>query len=231
MYKGERVGAIIVAAGESRRMNGLDKLFAPLADKPVIVRTVNLFQTSEFVDDIVLVMSRPNIEVGRQLAKNEGWTKITGVVAGGERRQDSVSSGIKAVKDCPLVVIHDGARPLMPRGLILSGLMAAEETGSAVAAVPVTDTVKVVVEDMLVKDTPPRRFLWSAQTPQVFRHSIIFKAYLDLQQEATDDSSLVEHLGFPVKLFMGSRDNIKITTPSDIIIAEALWRKRGSIEL
>jgi 2-C-methyl-D-erythritol 4-phosphate cytidylyltransferase len=228
MYKSQRVGAIIVAAGESRRMNGVDKLFAPLGGKPVIVRTVNVFQTSEFVDEIILVIAEENKDTVNILVFNEGWSKVSAVVTGGERRQDSVAAGLKSIRDCPWVVIHDGARPLAPRGLILSGLLAAEETGSAVAAVPVTDTIKVVEEDMLIKGTPPRRFLWAAQTPQIFRYAIILKAYLDLEPEATDDASLVERLGFPVKLYPGSYDNIKITTPADITIAEALWRKRGT---
>src|SRR5450759_910900 len=175
MYKSERVGAVIVAAGKSERMNGVDKLYAPLAGKPVIVRTVNVFQTSEFVDEIVLVVSEPNINVVNKFIKDEGWKKVSAVVAGGARRQDSVAAGLKAIHDCSWVVIHDGARPLMPRGLILSGLLAAEETGSAVAAVPVTDTIKVVAEDMLVRETPPRRFLRVVQTPQIFRFAIIYK--------------------------------------------------------
>jgi 2-C-methyl-D-erythritol 4-phosphate cytidylyltransferase len=231
MYKSERVGAVIIAAGESRRMNGVDKLYTPLAGKPVIVRTVNVFQTSEFVDEIVLVVSEPNISAVNKFSKDEGWTKVSVVLAGGKERKDSVAAGLKAIHDCAWVVIHDGARPLVPRGLILSGLLAAEDTGSAAAAVPVTDTIKVVEEDMLVKGTPPRRFLWAVQTPQIFRFAIILKAYLDLEPTATDDAALVERLGFPVKLFMGSYDNIKLTTPSDITIAEALWSKRGAAEL
>ena len=231
MYKAERVGAVIVAAGKSERMNGVDKIYAPLAGKPVIVRTVNIFQTSEFVDEIVLVVSEANISTVNSYIKDEGWKKVTAVVTGGARRQDSVSAGLKAIHDCPWVVIHDGARPLMPRGLILSGLLAAEETGSAVAAVPVNDTIKVVDEDMFVRETPPRRFLRVVQTPQIFRFAIIYKAYLSLEHEVTDDASLVERMGFPVRLYMGSYDNIKITTPTDITIAGVLWSKRGSNEL
>ena len=228
MYKSERVAAVIVAAGESRRMNGVDKLYAPLGVKPVILRTVNVFQTSEFIDEIILVVSEPNLMSVNKLINDEGCTKVSAVVAGGERRQDSVAAGLKTVHDCPWVVIHDGARPLMPRGLILSGLLAAEDNGSAVAAVPVVDTIKVVAEDLMVRETPPRRFLWTVQTPQVFRYAIIHKAYLELEREVTDDASLVEQMGFPVKLFMGSYDNIKITTPTDIAIAEVLWSKRGA---
>jgi 2-C-methyl-D-erythritol 4-phosphate cytidylyltransferase len=231
MYKSERVGAVIVAAGESRRMNGVDKIYAPIGGKPVIVRTVSVFQTSEFIDQIALVVSEPNLTSVNKLIKDEGCTKVCAVVAGGERRQDSVAAGLKALHDCPWVVIHDGARPLMPRGLILSGLIAAEDNGAAVAAVPVTDTIKVVADDMMVRETPPRRFLWTVQTPQIFRFAIIYKAYLGLDREVTDDASLVEQMGFPVRLFMGSYDNIKITTPTDLVIAEVLWSKRGAAEL
>lgn len=231
MYKSERVGAIIVAAGESERMNGVDKLYASLAGKPVVVRTVNVFQTSEFVDEIVLVVTEPNISAVNKFVKDEGWTKVSVVIAGGARRQDSVAAGLKAIHDCAWVVIHDGARPLMPRGLILSGLLAAEETGSAAASVPVTDTIKIVDEDLFVKETPPRRFLWAVQTPQIFRFAIIYKAYLNLEREVTDDASLVEQMGFPVKLFMGSYDNIKLTTLTDIAIVGVLWSKRGAAEL
>jgi 2-C-methyl-D-erythritol 4-phosphate cytidylyltransferase len=231
MYKSERVGAVIVAAGESERMNGVDKLYASLAGKPVVVRTVNVFQTSEFVDEIVLVVTEPNISAVNKFVKDEGWTKVSVVIAGGARRQDSVAAGLKAIHDCAWVVIHDGARPLMPRSLILSGLLAAEETGSAAASVPVTDTIKIVDEDLFVKETPPRRFLWAVQTPQIFRFAIIYKAYLNLEREVTDDASLVEQMGFPVKLFMGSYDNIKLTTLTDIAIVGVLWRKRGATEL
>jgi 2-C-methyl-D-erythritol 4-phosphate cytidylyltransferase len=231
MYKSERVGAVIVAAGESRRMQGVDKLYAPLGGQPVIIRTVRVFQTSEFIDEIVLVVADPSINVIKKFVNDENWKKVSAVVAGGKERSESVANGLRAIHDCAWVVIHDGARPLVPRSLILRGLLAAEETGSAAAAVPLTDTVKVAEEDMLVKGTPPRRLLWAVQTPQVFRYGIIFKAYLDLKPEVTDDASLVERLGFPVKLFMGSYDNIKITTPSDITIAEALWNRRGGGEI
>lgn len=228
MYKSERVGAVIVAAGESRRMRGVDKLYTSLGGKPVIVRTVNIFQTSEFIDEIVLVVATPNIEAINKITRDEEWKKVTAVVAGGPERANSAANGLKAIHDCAWIVIHDGARPLLPRGLILSGLLAAEETGSAAAAVPLTDTIKVAEEDMLVRATPPRRLLWAVQTPQVFRYAIIWKAYLDLNSEITDDASLVEKLGFPVKLFRGSYDNIKITNPSDITIVQALWNQRAA---
>jgi 2-C-methyl-D-erythritol 4-phosphate cytidylyltransferase len=124
-------------------------------------------------------------------------------------------------------MIHDAARPLVTEELIKKGLEAARETGSAVAAVPVTDTIKMADEDMLVQGTPPRGNLWAVQTPQVFRFDIITEAFRKVDYEVTDDSRLVEQLGHKVKLYMGSYDNIKITTPQDLGLAEILWQRRS----
>jgi 2-C-methyl-D-erythritol 4-phosphate cytidylyltransferase len=123
------------------------------------------------------------------------------------------------------VVIHDGARPLVTEELIERGLEAARETGAAAAAVPVKDTIKLVGEEGIVNQTPPRQNLWAVQTPQVFRADIINEAYLRANDDVTDDASLVEQLGYKVKLYPGSYDNIKITTPDDLALAEVLLRK------
>ncbi|MBM2825930.1 MAG: 2-C-methyl-D-erythritol 4-phosphate cytidylyltransferase [Dehalococcoidales bacterium] len=123
------------------------------------------------------------------------------------------------------MVIHDGARPLVTVALIERGLEAARETGAAIAAVPVTDTIKLAGDDQMVQGTPPRHNLWAVQTPQVFRFDIINEAYRQAKYEVTDDATLVERLGKKVKLYMGSYDNIKITNPADLIISEVLWQK------
>jgi len=136
-------------------------------------------------------------------------------------------AGLSRLKDCHWVVIHDGVRPLLTEDLISRGLTEAEETGAAVAAVPVTETIKVAGEDRIVHQTPLRQNLWAVQTPQVFRYPIIAEAYRLAKGEVTDDASLVEQLGYRVKLYMGAYDNIKITTPDDLILAEILWHKRG----
>jgi 2-C-methyl-D-erythritol 4-phosphate cytidylyltransferase len=125
------------------------------------------------------------------------------------------------------VVIHDGARPLVTKELIEGGLKAAQETGAAVAAVPVTDTIKIADDDRIVHQTPPRQNLWAVQTPQVFRPDIIARAYEQANGEVTDDASLVEGLNYKVKLYMGSYDNIKITSPHDLALAEVLLKKHG----
>ena len=223
----QKVGAVIVAAGESQRMGGVDKVMVLLGGKPVLARTVDVFQNCGSIDQIVIVLSEQNLEPGKRLVAGEGWTKVTDVCPGGQRRQDSVVAGLSRLKDCHWVVIHDGVRPLLTEDLIARGLREAEETGAAVAAVPVTETIKVVGGDRIVHQTLLRQNLWAVQTPQVFGYHIIAEAYRKVKGEATDDASLVEQSGYKVKLYMGAYDNIKITTPDDLVLAEVLWHKRG----
>jgi len=215
-----------VAAGSSQRMNGEDKVWALLGGKPILARVVDVFQKCHHIDQIVIVLSQQNIERCRKLVAEQGWTKVTDVCPGGKRRQDSVAAGLKHLKDCRWVVIHDGARPLVSEDLIIRGLTEAKETGAAVAAVPVTDTIKVAGDDSAVQQTLPRQNLWAVQTPQVFRFDIISEAYRQMKDKVTDDASLVEQLGYRVKLYPGAYDNIKITTPDDLIVAGAWWQKR-----
>ena len=220
-----KVGAIIAAAGESRRMNGIDKVFAPLGGKPVLSRVLAAFDGCDFINHIVVVVSENNVEKCRELIAGKKRSRPIEVCAGGKRRQDSVAAGLARLDECDWVVIHDGARPLVTKELIERGLEAAQETGAAVAAVPVTDTIKVAGDDRIVRQTPPRQNLWAVQTPQVFRPGIISKAYQKAAGEVTDDASLVERLGNKVKLYMGSYDNIKITNSDDLLIAEALLER------
>ena len=221
----QKVGAIIAAAGGSQRMGGVDKVLALLGGKPVLVRVVDAFQRCNSIDQIIVVLSKQNLERGQQLVTEQDCTKVTEVCLGGERRQDSVSCGLGRLSNCHWVVIHDGVRPLVTVDLINRGLEAARETGAAVAAVPVTDTIKVAEDNRIVRQTPPRQNLWAVQTPQVFRADIITEAYRKAKGDVTDDASLVEELGYKVKLYMGSYDNIKITTPDDLAIARLLWQK------
>jgi len=222
----QRVGVIIAAAGESQRMGGIDKVLATLDGKPLLARTTQPFQECPLVKQIVVVVSGENEQRCRQLVSGEQWSKVSDVCLGGRRRQDSVAAGLKRLKDCHWVIVHDGARPLVTTDLIERGLEAAKETGAAIAAVPVTDTIKLAGEDNFVQGTPPRQHLWAVQTPQVFRFDIIFRAYEQAKEEVTDDATLVERLGYRVKLYMGAYDNIKVTTPDDLVIAEALWQSR-----
>jgi 2-C-methyl-D-erythritol 4-phosphate cytidylyltransferase len=221
-YGSTKVSAIIAAAGESRRMNGIDKVLAPLAGRPVISYVLAAFDKCQSVDQIVLVVNEKSLKACQKLIAKEELSKPIEVCVGGKRRQDSVAAGLKKLKDCDWVIIHDGARPLVTKDLIERGLEAARETGAAVAAVPVTDTIKLAGDDRIVLETPVRQNLWAVQTPQVFRFDIITKAYRQAEGEATDDASLVEQAGYKVKLYMGSYDNIKITNNNDLLIAEVL---------
>ncbi len=228
MDRKRKVGAVIVAAGESRRMEGIDKLMAQLGGMPLLVRATRPFQQCRLVDQIVVVVSSENRARCRHLVTGGEWSKVSDVCLGGRRRQDSVAEGLKRLDGCDWVIIHDGARPLVTVELIERGVAAVEETGAAAAAVPVKDTIKVVGDDGLVRQTPPRRDLWAVQTPQVFRADIITEACRKMEDDVTDDASLVEQLGYKVKLYMGSYDNIKITTPNDLALARVLLPGQGS---
>ncbi len=221
----QKVGAVIAAAGSSQRMDGADKVFALLAGEPILTRVVDVFQRCNPIDQIVIVLSQPNLGRGKQLVIERGWSKVIDVCLGGRRRQDSVAAGLKRLSNCDWVVIHDGARPLVTVDLINRGLKAAKGTGAAVAAVPVRDTIKMAGDDRIVRQTPPRQNLWAVQTPQVFSIKIITEAYSRADDDVTDDASLVEQLGYRVKIYSGAYDNIKITTPDDLALAGALWQK------
>lgn len=226
MGNSETVNAIIVAAGESSRMGGVDKLFAPLSGKPLLARTIGVFQESPLVDRIVLVVHQKNLAKCRALVAAEGFSKVSEVCPGGRRRQDSVAAGLKHIGDCGWVIIHDGARSLVTADLITEGLKAARETGAAIAAVPVKDTIKEADKDRIVTQTLNREDLWAVQTPQVFRRDLIVKAYRQIDDDVTDDAVLVERMGGKVRLYHGSYANIKVTTPDDLVLAEALWKQR-----
>ena len=225
--KKDKVGAVIVAAGKSERMGDMDKMFASLGGQPLLLRTTQPFQKCSKIDQIVVVVSGEREMQCRHLVTGPVWSKVSDVCLGGRRRQDSVAEGLKRLTGCDWVVIHDGARPLVTVDLIERGLEAVKETGAAVAAVPVSDTIKVSSEDCIVRETPPRQNLWAVQTPQVFSIKIISDAYQNANEDVTDSATLVERLGYKVKLYMGSHDNIKITTPADLSLAEILWQKHG----
>ncbi len=217
----ESVGAIIAAAGRSQRMGGSDKLFAVVGDKPLLAHTLSAFDACRGVDRVVLVLSPENMERGRGLVAEAGFSKVA-VCQGGERRQDSVRNGLEALASCQWVVVHDGARPLVTAALIEQGLEAAKKTGAAIAALPIGDTVKEVDSPDLIARTLSRGRLWAAQTPQVFRYDILRQAHQQAQGEATDDAALVEMLGYQVRVFEGSPRNIKVTTAADLVVVEAL---------
>lgn len=216
-----------MAAGDSRRMGDVDKVFALLGGRPLLAWSVDTCHGCSLIHEVVIVVSERNLGQAQDLVRERGWSKVAGVCIGGKRRQDSVAEGLKELADCDWVIIHDGARPFLSEKLLEEGLEAARETGAAIAAVPVKDTIKVVTSDGSIQETPLRQKLWAAQTPQVFRSDIISTAYSQIKGEATDDASLVEQLGHKVKLYLGSYDNLKITTAEDLAVAEVILRSRG----
>ena len=197
-----------------------------MADKPLLAWSVDLCQSCELVDQIVIVLGERNLALGKELATNRGWSKVVKVCLGGRRRQDSVRLGLEQLKGCNTAIIHDGARPFLTHELISNGLKAVAKTGAASAAVPVKDTIKLSDAQMIVSETLDRKKLWAIQTPQVFSFDIITEAHAKVVEDVTDDASLVERLGHKVTLYRGSYHNIKVTTSEDWILAEAIAKER-----
>jgi 2-C-methyl-D-erythritol 4-phosphate cytidylyltransferase len=220
-----QTGVVIAGAGSSRRI-GKDKVFSSLAGKPLLAWSVDVCQSCELVDQIVIVLNENKLDSGRRLAAERGWSKVVEVCSGGKRRQDSVRQGLDKLKGCDWVIVHDGARPFLTSGLIRDGLAAAKSTGVAVAAVPVKDTVKIGNSDLMVRETLNRKKLWAVQTPQVFCFDIVAKAHEQVKGDVTDDATMVEQMGYKVKLYMGSYGNIKITTAEDLALAEVIAGKK-----
>lgn len=222
-------GVVIVAAGASHRMVGIDKTWATIDHHPVIAHTIAAFEQSPLIDEIVLVVAADRVTQAWQLARHLGYTKVKAVVAGGTRRRDSVYSGLTALhEEIAIVLIHDGARPLVTDVIIAAGLLAVTMTGAATASVPVKDTIKGVDATGIVIDTPNRAQLYAIQTPQVFDRRLILAAHraVDASLDVTDDARLAEIEGHRVCLFAGSYTNLKITTPDDIALVRSLHQGR-----
>lgn len=220
----QKVGAIILAAGGSTRMGELDKVFVPLNGSPLISYSLDVLDSSPHINEIVLVMSANNLSQGCQLVESSGWAKVIDVCIGGERRQDSVRLGLERLSGCQWIVVHDGARPFIGPDLIENGLIAAQQTGAAIPGVPVKDTIKSAGPDMVVSKTIPREGLWAVQTPQFFSYQLLKQAHTEISDDVTDDASMVERIGGKVRLITGSYNNIKVTTPDDLPIAEAILK-------
>ena len=220
------VGAVVVAAGRSRRMRGPDKTFMPLAGRPLATYSLEALNRCPRVDAVVFVVSADAMDQGRRLVDQYNWEKVVAVCPGGERRQDSVRHGLAALPDVDLILVHDAARPCLDQSIIQRGVDKAAKYGAAVAAVPVKDTIKTADGEGVVTGTLDRATLWAVQTPQVFRSSLLQRAHREVHVDVTDDAAMVEALGHEVRLFPGSDENIKVTTPSDVAVAEVLLAAR-----
>lgn len=229
-----KCSAVIVAAGSARRMEGIDKVLAPLGELPVLVHTLYAFQDCPAVEEIVVVTREDLLVEVSRVCKDFAFDKVTKVVVGGAERIHSVQAGLREVSpQAELIAIHDGARPLVPQEVIREAVFAAAATGAAAPAVPLTDTVKRAEEGRTV-ETVDRSTLWAVQTPQIFEAGLIrgaIRKALDDGEPLTDDCGAVERLGMKVTLTEGSRENLKITTPLDLILGEAILRARAEGEL
>ncbi len=226
------VSAIIVAAGRGRRMGAnIGKQFLPLMGKPVLAYCLQVFEECSYVDDIVLVVDAKDLDYTRELLQAYGYRKLQRIVAGGAERQQSVYKGLLGIKpDTDIVMIHDGVRPFVSPSILEESIRVARENGCSVVGVPAKDTIKIVDDQGYTVATPDRRSLWLIQTPQTFRYEILLQAHEKAQEEnfeGTDDAVLVERLGIPVRMIMGSYENIKITTPEDMALGEIILAKRG----
>lgn len=232
-----KVAAVIPAAGEGRRMGGpLEKQFLLLEGIPLLAHTLRAFESSPFIHGIVVVVPKSRMQLVREkILEQYNISKLLALVAGGPHRQESVRLGLEALDSSwELVVVHDGARPLVSLELIARCVETAFLHGAAVAAVPTTDTVKEVDSEGFVLSTPLRERLWMVQTPQAFRYDLILRAHTEAQKEGflgTDDASLVERLGHKVKIVQGSYENIKITTASDLKLAREILAAQEALQL
>lgn len=210
-------------------MNGVDKIVAPLLGRPLLAYSLDLLAESASIESIVVVAGEVNAEAVGSIANRTQTHKITAVCTGGSRRQDSVRSGLDHIDEATHVLVHDGARPLIDAPLIARAVRAMSDHDAAIAAVPVKDTIKMADDGMTVLETVPRNRLWAVQTPQIFEAGLLRLAHRSIDTDVTDDASMVEMLGHEVMIFMGSYENLKVTTPEDIVMAEAILRSRSKV--
>jgi len=220
---------IIAAAGRGRRMGQeVNKQYLQLAGKPLLVHTLTRLFQYPFKELILVVAPGEEDYCREEVLIPYGFLDRTRIVSGGRERQDSVYNALKILSpETEMVVVHDGARPFVSREMIGDVVSFAYRFGAAIAAVPVKDTIKKVNEEGFVVDTPSRETLWSVQTPQAFLFPLILDAYQKAEQsgfKGTDDASLIEEEGKPVKIVKGSYNNIKVTTPDDLAVAEAFLK-------
>lgn len=227
-----RCTAIVLAAGQGRRMNSkIQKQFLMLGGYPVLWYSLNCFQNSPLIERVILVTGESELSYcKKEIVEKFGFDKVSAVIPGGKERYDSVYAGLCACENTDYVFIHDGARPFVTEKILERGLAAARETGASVAGMPSKDTIKLANADGFVKETPERASVWTVQTPQIFSYALIRRAHDSIRtkdmSKITDDAMVVEQeTGANVRLFEGSYENIKITTPEDLAVAESFAKK------
>ncbi len=231
-HRGLRACAVIVAGGRGSRMNlDINKQYIDICGRPLLSWTIQAFEDCEVISDIILVTPAEEIIFcKREIVDAFGFTKVKSIVAGGPERQNSVYNGLMELdEECGIVLVHDGARPFVTGELIADVAREAAEYGAVTAAVPVKDTIKAADEEGFVTGTLDRNTLWAVQTPQAFDAALLKEAHKKAAEEGftgTDDAVLVERMGKKLKIVMGSYENIKLTTPEDIAVAEAIAASR-----
>lgn len=228
--------AIVLAAGQGKRMGtSVQKQYIELEGKPLIYYSLKTFQESGLIDSVVLVVGEGQVAYAQnEIVLKYGFSKVCAVVEGGKERYDSVWQGLKTVSQEPevsYIYIHDGARPFVDDEILNRGYETVEQFRACVAGMPSKDTVKVVDEQGFAINTPERKYVWVIQTPQIFEKSLIMEAYARLMKEehedVTDDAMAVERMmKVPVKMFEGSYQNVKITTPEDLATAKVFLREK-----
>lgn len=228
----KRIAGLIPAAGSGVRMGGdIAKPFLRLGGREILARTLDVFERCAVIGEIWVIVAATHVSACREgIVNRYGFRKVCDVVAGGASRQESVWRGLQRVDTAvDLVVVHDGVRPFVTEAVLQKTLDCAAQHGAAVAAVPLRDTLKRVSEEGEVETTVARENLWRAQTPQAFQRHLLMSAYRQARERgvrATDDAGLLESMGHPVKVVSGSENNLKITTPEDLIFSEGLLRAR-----
>lgn len=225
MSEASKVTALVPAAGLGLRMNlDLAKPLVEVAEKPIIIYTLEALQAHPLIDEIVLIFNKDGLNKAREYVQKYRLKKVSRVIAGGLTRKESVRNGLEVVGSrTHLVLIHDGVRPFVDEGCVTRVIERARQTGAAVLGVPVKPTIKKVNSKKEIEETLKREQLWEIQTPQVFERELIQKAYLRASKFAVpDDAVLVEKMGKRVSVVQGSYFNIKITTQEDLVFAEAI---------
>lgn len=219
--------AIVLAAGQGKRMNSkVQKQFLCIQNHPVLYYSLNCFEKCPWITDIILVTGVTEIGYCKEeIVQKYGFKKVSAIVAGGKERYHSVFNGLKACNQTDYVFIHDGARPFLTQQILERGLECVKNWDACAAGMPSKDTVKIVNEKGVVVSTPERKYVWNVQTPQIFEYTLVMDSYQRALNEEcsgiTDDAMVVEQYGdHEVILFEGSYENIKITTPEDLKIAE-----------
>lgn len=219
--------AIVLAAGQGKRMHTkIQKQFLEIKGYPVLYYSLRCFQDSPLIEDIILVTGEESVlYCQKEIVDKYGFTKVTKVIPGGKERYDSVYQGLLACENSDYVLIHDGARPFITEEILERGLTGAEETGACAVGMPSKDTVKIADESGYIAETPDRSKVWMIQTPQIFQYALIRSAHESIRtremSNVTDDAMVVEQeTGIKVRLAEGSYQNIKITTPEDLGVAE-----------